>query len=82
MTWKNLTYASLKHGSVMTFLKLNVPFMDTDVLDGRETDMVEDLLCLYPESNITMVGPNGLEFLLAKCKQLRYIHWGVVPSTC
>ena len=64
---KNLTYASLKHGCVMTFRKLNVPFMNTDVLDGRETDMVEDLLCLCPEFNITMVGPNGLEFLHA-CK--------------
>ena len=49
VTWKNLTlYVSLKHGSVMTSPKLNAPFMDTDVLDVTETDMVEELLCLYP----------------------------------
>ena len=49
VTWKNLTlYVSLKHGSVMTLLKLNAPFMDTDVLDATKTDMVEELLCLYP----------------------------------
>ena len=55
----------MKHGSVMTLLKLNAPLMDTDVLDATETDMVEELLCLYlREFNITVVGPNGLEFLL------------------
>ena len=48
VTWKNLTlYVSLKHGSAMTLPILNAPFMDTNVLDATETDMVEELLCLY-----------------------------------
>ena len=44
VTWKNLTYVSLKHSSVIALPKLNAPFIDTDVLDATETDMVEDLL--------------------------------------
>ena len=48
VTWKYLTlYVLLKHGSAMTLPKLNAPFMDTNVLDAIETDMVEELLCLY-----------------------------------
>ena len=49
VTWKNLMlYVSLKRGSVMTLLKLSALFMDTNVLDATETDMVEKLFCLYP----------------------------------
>lgn len=47
----------------MTLLKLNALFVNTDVLDVTETDMVEELLCLYPINQRIQyhkVGPNQL----------------------
>ena len=49
VTWKSLTLCVLlRHGSVMTLLKLNAPSVDTPVLDVTEIDVVEELHCLYP----------------------------------
>ena len=77
---------SLKHGSVMTLPKLNAPFMDTDVLDATETwwrTCFVYNLSNKLEFNIMMVGPNRFEFPLVSEQNVnRYIHWGVVPSTC